>query len=149
MGDPDRLLRGNLEEAYSSIGQLEPFQMPSMYVDFSYSTKCHTPNKCYAQGRLTREVWVRVRVWMTHAKGCAWASLFWSGSMPVHHYNSAQIMAVHLMLVVAIQGPGYVVTLATTGAGKQHLGSAKYSVRSTLNDPNPGHQTATTQNTQK
>ena len=70
--------------------------------------------------------------------------------MLVHHYNSAQIMAVHLMLVVAIQGSWYVVTLlATTGAGKQHSGSATYSVRSTLNDPNPGHQTATTQNTQK
>ena len=34
---------------------------------------------------------------MTHPIGCAWASLFRSGSMPVHHYKSAQIMAIHLI----------------------------------------------------
>ena len=66
------------------------------------------------------------------------------GSLPVTNYNSAQIMAVHLSQGGAIQGSGYARTLqAPAGAGKQRLGSAKSSARSSLNDPR--HQATNTQ----
>ena len=110
MGEPNRLLQGNLKEAYSYIRQLELFKMPNAHTDSSYSLN---------------EVHCFLR-------------------FPARHYNSAQIMAVHLNQGGAIQGSGYARTLqAPAGAGKQHLGSAKSSVRSSLNDPK--HQATNTQ----